>query len=62
MEGNSAVGIVSLLAEQSGNRIPVEARLSAPVQTGPEAHPATCTMGTGSLPRGGEAETAGAWR
>jgi len=28
----------------------VGARFSAPVQTGPEAHPASCTMGTGSLP------------
>jgi len=27
-----------------------EARFSAPVQTGPGAHPATCTMGTGSFP------------
>jgi len=27
------------------------ARFSAPVQTGPGAHPASCTMGTGSLPR-----------
>ena len=26
-----------------------EARFSAPVQTGPGAHPASCTMGTGSL-------------
>ena len=26
------------------------ARYSAPVQSGPGAHPATCTMGTGSLP------------
>ena len=26
------------------------ARFSAPVQTGPEAHPAYCTMGTGSFP------------
>jgi hypothetical protein len=25
-------------------------RFSAPVQTGPEAHPASCTMGTGSFP------------
>jgi len=25
------------------------ARFSAPVQTGPEAHPASCTMGTGSF-------------
>jgi len=29
----------------------VEARFSAPVQTGPGAHPASCTMGTGSFPR-----------
>jgi hypothetical protein len=35
---------------RSGIRIPVEARFSAPVQTGPEAHPASCTMGTGSFP------------
>ena len=26
------------------------ARFVAPVQTGPEAHPASCTMGTGSFP------------
>jgi hypothetical protein len=32
------------------DRIPLGARLSAPVQTGPEAHPASCTMGTGSFP------------
>jgi hypothetical protein len=25
-------------------------RFSAPVQTGPGAHPASCTVGTGSLP------------
>jgi len=30
------------------------ARFSAPVQTGPGAHPASCTMGTGSFPRGKE--------
>jgi len=30
---------------------PGEARFSVPVQTGPEAHPASCTMGTGSFPR-----------
>ena len=28
------------------------ARFPAPVQTGPEAHPASCTMGTGSFPGG----------
>ena len=35
------------------------ARISAPVQTGSVAHPASYTMGTGSLSRGGKA--AGAW-
>jgi hypothetical protein len=29
-------------------------RFSAPVQNGPEAHPASCTMGTGSSPEGKE--------
>jgi hypothetical protein len=33
-------------AGRSGDRIPVGARFSAPVQTGPGAHPASCTMGT----------------
>jgi hypothetical protein len=33
-----------------GDRIPVEARFSAPVQTGPGAYPASYTMGTGSYP------------
>jgi len=28
------------------------ARFSAPVQTGPGAHPASCTMGTGVFPGG----------
>jgi hypothetical protein len=28
----------------------VGARFFAHVQTGPEAHPASCTMGTGSFP------------
>ena len=32
------------------DQIPVGARFSAPVQTGPGAHPASCTMGTGSFP------------
>ena len=30
------------------------ARFSAPVKTGPVAHPAFCTMGTGSFPGGKE--------
>ena len=50
---------ISQLAGRSGDRIPVEARFSAPFQTGPETHPASCTMGTGSFPgvrcgRGGD--------
>jgi len=31
---------------------PVGARFSTPVQTGPETHPASCAMGTGSFPGG----------
>jgi len=33
-----------------GDRIPVGARFSALVQTGPEAHPAPCIMDFGSFP------------
>jgi hypothetical protein len=40
----------SLRAGRSGDRIPVGARFSAPVQTSPGAHPVSYTMGTGSLP------------
>ena len=36
---------------RSGNLIPMGARFSAPVQTGPGAQPASCTIGTGSLSR-----------
>jgi hypothetical protein len=39
-----------LRAGRSGDGIPVWARFSAPVQTGPGVHPASCTMGTGSSP------------
>jgi hypothetical protein len=31
-------------------KIPVGAKFFAHVQTGPGAHPASCTMGTGSFP------------
>jgi hypothetical protein len=49
--GGSSVGIATeLRAGRSVDRIPVEARFSAPVQTGPGAHAASCTMGTGSFP------------
>jgi hypothetical protein len=37
-------------AGRSGDRIPVGARFFAHVQTGPGAHPASCTMGTGYFP------------
>jgi hypothetical protein len=40
-----------LRAGRSGDRIPLEARFSAPVQTGPVAHPASYTVGTGSFLR-----------
>jgi hypothetical protein len=39
-----------LRAGRSGDRIPMGARFSAPVQTGPGAHPASCAMGTRSFP------------
>jgi hypothetical protein len=41
-----------LQAGRSGDRIPVEAKFFAHVQTGPGAHPASCTMGTGFFPEG----------
>jgi hypothetical protein len=40
----------SLRAGRSGDRIPVEARFSSPAQTDSEAHPASYTMDTGSIP------------
>ena len=46
----SSVGIATeLRAGRSGDRIPL-GRVFPSVQTGPEAHPASCTMGTGSFP------------
>ena len=38
---------VVIAARRSGDRIPVGTRSSTPVQTGPGAHPASYTMGTG---------------
>jgi hypothetical protein len=40
----------SLQAGRSGDRIPVMAKFSAPVQTGPGANPASCTMCTVPFP------------
>jgi len=40
----------SVRAGRSEDRIPAEARFSAPVQTGPGAYPASYTTGTGSFP------------
>jgi hypothetical protein len=46
----SSVGIAtSYGAGRFGDRIPVGARFSAPVQIGPGAHPASCKMGTRSF-------------
>jgi len=39
-----------LLTGWSGDRFPVGTRFSTPGQTGPGAHPASYTMGIGSLP------------
>ena len=51
----NVVGIATeLRAGRSGNRILVGTRFYAPVQTGPGAHPASCTMGTVSFPGGKE--------
>jgi hypothetical protein len=42
-----SLGILNI---RSGDRIPVGASFFAPVQTGPGAHPASYTVGTGSFP------------
>ena len=46
----SVVIVTPLLAGQSGDRIPVGVRFSAPVQTVSETHPNYCTMRSGSFP------------
>jgi hypothetical protein len=52
MGRDSSVGIVTeLRAGCSWDRIPVQAKFSAPVQTGPGAQPASCKMGTESFLR-----------
>ena len=48
---DSSVGIATeLQAGRSADRIPIGARFSAPVQNGPGAHPASCTIGIVSFP------------
>jgi hypothetical protein len=47
--GRVAQSEYGLRAGRSVDRIPLEARFSAPVQTGPKAQPASYTMGTGSF-------------
>ena len=47
-----AQSVERLRDRRSADRIPVGATFSAPAQTGPEAHPASSTMGTGPFSRG----------
>jgi hypothetical protein len=62
-EPGSVIGIATGygLDGPGRDRIPVGTRFSTLVQTGPGAHPASCTMSTGSFPgvkssRGGDAD------
>ena len=51
MGRDSSVGIATRYGmDGAGIESPWGARFSAPVQTGPEAHPASYAMGTGSFP------------
>jgi hypothetical protein len=49
---NNVVGIATRywLAGRSGDRIPVVAKLSTPVRTGPGAHTDSCKVDTGLFP------------
>ena len=49
-ERGSRNGVVGIAAGRSGDRIPVGARFSVPIETGSEAHPAHYTMGSGCFP------------
>jgi len=57
---DSSVDIVTRYGlDGPGNESQSGVRFPAPVQTGPGAHPASYTMGTGGFPTG---KAAGAWR
>ena len=56
---DSAIGLASLRAGRSGDRIPVGARFSAPFQTGPGTHANLLYNGFRVFPGGKEG---GAWR
>jgi hypothetical protein len=48
--GDRVGGVVTRYGLEGLGIILVGVRFSAPIQTGPGAHPASCTMGTGSFP------------
>ena len=51
VDGDSSVGIATRYElDGPGIESRCGARFSTPVQTGPGAHPASCTMDTGSFP------------
>ena len=51
MSRNSVVGMGTRnWIRRSGDRIPVEATFSSPTQTGPGAHPASCTISISPFP------------
>jgi hypothetical protein len=47
--GSSVETVTAYGLEGSGIESRLGARFSAPAQTGPEAHPASCKIGTGSF-------------
>ena len=50
VERDSSVSIATRYGLEGPGSIAGKGEISAPVQTGPGAHPACCTMGTGSFP------------
>jgi hypothetical protein len=50
MGQDSSVGVATRYGLDGAGSNPVEAKFSASIQTGPGAHPAFYTMGTGSFP------------